>query len=118
MSAETPVLSGMRKAAILMVVLGDDAASAIYKHLPEEDLRSITQEITDLTYISPENASSVLQEYHRLTVTQEYLAQGGPAYAARLLKKSFGEAGATALLDQVTKAQEGAKSNLNTLQKA
>jgi flagellar motor switch protein FliG len=115
---ETVPLTGIRKAAILMVVLGDDAASAVYKHLPEEDLRSITQEITDLTYISPETAATVLQEYHRLTLTQEYLAQGGPAYANQLLKKSFGEAGANALLEQVTKAQEGSVRNLNTLQKA
>jgi len=118
MSAETLALTGIRKAAILMVVLGDDAASAVYKHLPEEDLRTITQEITDLTYISPETAAAVLQEYHRLTLTQEYLAQGGPEYATQLLKKSFGEAGANALLDQVTQAQEGAMRNLNTLQKA
>jgi flagellar motor switch protein FliG len=118
MSAETPTLTGMRKAAILLVVLGDEAASAVYKNLPEEDLRSITQEITDLTYISPETAAAVLQEYHRLTITQEYLAQGGPAYASNLLVKTFGEAGAKSLLDQVSQAQEGAMRNLNTLQKA
>jgi flagellar motor switch protein FliG len=118
MSAETPTLTGMRKAAILLVVLGDEAASAVYKNLPEEDLRSITQEITDLTYISPETAAAVLQEYHRLTITQEYLAQGGPAYASKLLMKTFGEAGAKSLLDQVSQAQEGAMRNLNTLQKA
>jgi flagellar motor switch protein FliG len=118
MSAETTTLTGMRKAAILLVVLGDEAASAVYKNLPEEDLRSITQEITDLTYISPETAAAVLQEYHRLTITQEYLAQGGPAYASKLLMKTFGEAGAKSLLDQVSQAQEGAMRNLNTLQKA
>jgi flagellar motor switch protein FliG len=118
MSVETPTLTGMRKAAILLVVLGDEAASAVYKNLPEEDLRSITQEITDLTYISPETAAAVLQEYHRLTITQEYLAQGGPAYASNLLVKTFGEAGAKSLLDQVSQAQEGAMRNLNTLQKA
>jgi flagellar motor switch protein FliG len=118
MSAETPTLTGMRKAAILLVVLGDEAASAVYKNLPEEDLRSITQEITDLTYISPETAAAVLQEYHRLTITQEYLAQGGPAYASKLLMKTFGEAGAKSLLDLVSQAQEGAMRNLNTLQKA
>jgi flagellar motor switch protein FliG len=111
-------LTGMRKAAILLVVLGDDIASMIYKQLPEEDLRAITQEITDLSYISAETAATVLEEYHRLTLTQEYLAQGGPAYASQLLIKSFGEVGARALLDQVTKAQEVGMRNLNSLQKA
>ena len=118
MSTETLPLSGMRKAAILLVVLGDEAASAIYKNLPEEDLRIITQEITELDYISPETAATVLQEYHRLTLTQEYLVQGGPTYAMQLLMKSFGESGAKALLEQLTQAQEGATRNLTTLQKA
>jgi len=111
-------MTGMRKAAILLVVLGEEAASAVYKNLGEEDLRNLTQEITDLEFISPELAATVLQEYHRLTMTQEYLAQGGPSYAAQILRKSFGEAGAKSLLDQVLKAQEGAAHNLVTLQRA
>jgi flagellar motor switch protein FliG len=111
-------MSGLRKAAILLVVLGDDAASAIYKNLGENEVRDITQEITELEFISPDVATKILQEYHRLTLTQEYLTQGGPAYATQLLMKSFGEAGAKSLLDQVLKAQEGSAHNLITLQKA
>ena len=118
MAEETQPMTGMRKAAILLVVLGEEAASAVYKNLGEEDLRNLTQEITDLEFISPELAATVLQEYHRLTMTQEYLAQGGPSYAAQILRKSFGEAGAKSLLDQVLKAQEGAAHNLVTLQRA
>jgi flagellar motor switch protein FliG len=118
MSTPAQTLSGIRKAAILLVVLGDEVASAIYKILPEEDLRVLTQEITELDYISPETAAAVLNEYYRLSLTQEYLAQGGPTYATQLLMKTFGEAGAKSLLDQVMKAQEEASRNLNILQKA
>lgn len=118
MSEDPQVMTGLRKAAILLVVLGDDAASAVYKHLGEEELRDITQEITELDFVSPELAGRILQEYHRLTLTQEYLAQGGPNYATQLLMKTFGEAGAKSLLDQVMKAQEGSAHNLVTLQKA
>jgi flagellar motor switch protein FliG len=118
MAEEFQSMSGLRKAAILLVVLGDEAASAVYKHLGEDELRDITQEITNLDFISPELAGRILQEYHRLTLTQEYLSQGGPAYATQLLMKTFGEAGAKSLLDQVLKAQEGSAQNLVTLQKA
>jgi flagellar motor switch protein FliG len=118
MAEEASSMSGLRKAAILLVVLGDEAAGAVYKNLGEHELRDITQEITNLDFISPEVAAKILQEYHRLTLTQEYLAQGGPAYATQLLMKTFGEAGARSLLDQVMKAQEGAAHNLVTLQKA
>jgi len=118
MAEDYASMSGMRKAAILLVVLGDEAASTVYKHLSDEELRGLTQEITDLDMVSPEIATKVLQEYHRLTVTQEYLAQGGPTYAAQLLVKTFGEEGAKTLLDQVLKAQEGSAHNLVTLQRA
>jgi flagellar motor switch protein FliG len=118
MAQETAPLTGLRKAAILLVVLGDEAASMIYKHLGENEVRDITQEITDLDFVSPEVAASILQEYHRLTLTQEYLAQGGPDFATQLLRKTFGDDGAKSLLDQVLKAQEGAAHNLVTLQRA
>lgn len=110
--------SGIRKAAILVVLLGDEVAASLYRNLSDEDVRRLTQEIAELGYVSPETASEVLQEYYRLTLTQEYLAQGGPDYATKVLVKAFGESGATNLLDQVVKAQEAGARNLDTLQKA
>src|SRR5208337_4933735 len=87
-------LTGIHKAAILLVLLGDEAASLVYRNLPEEDLQVLTEEISELEYVSPESASHILQEYYRLTVTEEYLAQGGSEYAKTLLVKAFGEEGA------------------------
>jgi flagellar motor switch protein FliG len=113
----TEPLTGQRKAAILLVLLGDEAAAGVYKMLPPSELRQITQEIAELEYISPALAATVLQEYHDLSMTQEYLSQGGQEFASKLLIKAFGEAGARSLLDEVTKAQELSSQNLDTLQK-
>jgi flagellar motor switch protein FliG len=110
-------LTGQRKAAILLVLLGDEAAAGVYKMLPPSELRQITQEIAELEYISPDLAATVLQEYHDLSMTQEYLSQGGQEFASKLLIKAFGEAGARSLLEEVTKAQELSSQNLDTLQK-
>ncbi len=110
-------ISGKRKAAILLVLLGDDVATNVYKHLPESELRVISQEITDLEYVSPDTAARVLREYHELSLTQDYLAQGGPEYANKLLVRAFGEEGARTLIDEVSRAQEMSAQNLDTLQK-
>ncbi len=110
-------IPGKRKAAILMVLLGDEVAAAVYKNLPDAEIRLITEEIADLEYISPELASSVLHEYHRLTLTQDYLAQGGHDYASKLLIKAFGREAAEQLLEEVGRAQEANAQNLDTLQK-
>ncbi len=111
-------LTGVRKAAILLVALGEEAAAPVYRNLGEHELQLITQEIADVGQVSPEAAQHVLEEYQQLMLTQEYLAQGGVEYATRLLVKAFGEEGARNLLDQVSRAQEMSASKLDSLQKA
>lgn len=69
-------VTGLRKAAILMVLLGEDAASQIYRHLPPSEVEQVTQEITALDYVNPESALVVLEEFHRLVITGDYVTQG------------------------------------------
>jgi flagellar motor switch protein FliG len=112
------ILAGVRKAAVLLVLLGEDVASQIYRNLPQEDLEHLTKEIADLEYIDSETAMAVLEEYHRMALTEDYLAQGGTDYAQKLLVKAFGDDGAQQLLRQVTRAAEMSANKLGSLQKA
>src|SRR5271167_3323119 len=101
MTPATPAsvaLSGLRKAAVLLVLLGEEAATSIYRNLSQTQVQRLTQEIAELNGVKPEIAAEVLEEYFRLTLTQDYLAQGGDAYARNLLVKAFGNDGAKALL--------------------
>jgi len=109
---------GVRKAAALLVLLGEEAASHIYRYLPESDVQKLTECIAELDHIRPETAISVLEEYYQLTLTQGYLSEGGPDYAKKLLVKAFGDAGAQHLLEQVTRAAEMSVVQLESLQKA
>ncbi len=109
---------GLQKAAILMVLLGEEAASHIYRNLPENDVQRLTRRIAELEHFKPETAIAVLEEYHQLSLTQSYLAEGGPEYAQKLLVKSFGEAGAQRLIDQVRSAMEQNAVHLESLQEA
>ena len=114
----TPNLNGIRKAAVLLVLLGEEAAATVYRHLSQAQLQRLTQEIRELRGVQPETATEVLEEYHRLSLAQEYLAQGGEAYARSLLVKAFGNEGAKALLEQVSRAQVLTATQMDTLQKA
>ena len=118
MSPAEPIIGGTRKAAVLLVLLGEDIASQIYRNLPQEDLAQLTKEIAELEYIDSETALSVLEEYHRMALTQDYLAQGGTDYAQKLLVKAFGDDGAQQLLRQVSRAAEMSANKLGSLQKA
>jgi flagellar motor switch protein FliG len=110
--------TGLRKAAILMVLLGEDAASDIYRNLPQGQVEQITQEIATLNYVNPETALVVLEEFHRLVLTGDYISQGGAEYANKLLVKAFGKEGASELLRQVSQAAEVSGSKLDSLRKA
>jgi flagellar motor switch protein FliG len=109
---------GLQKAAILMVLLGEESASHIYRNLPEGDVERLTRRIAELEHFKPETAMSVLEEYYQLTLTQGYLAEGGPDYAQKLLVKAFGEAGAQRLLDQASRTMEQSAVQLESLQEA
>lgn len=117
MAIDAANLPGVRKAAILVALLGEDAACDLYRHLPEPDVQRLTQEIGEMGRVSPETALAVLEEYARLALTQDYLAQGGTDYANKLLVKAFGEEGARTLLDQVLHAAELSASKLDSLRK-
>jgi flagellar motor switch protein FliG len=110
-------VTGLQKAAILLVLLGDDAATSVYKHLHDHELQRLTEEIAALKNVPPALADRVLREYHQLTLTQETLAEGGPEVAAKMLSKAFGEATAKVLLEKVTLAREEIGRNFDSLQK-
>jgi flagellar motor switch protein FliG len=111
-------VTGLHKAAILLVLLGEDAASNIYRHLAQAEVERITQEIATLESVNPETALGVLEEFHRLVLTGDYMSQGGTEYAKKLLVKAFGEEGASDLLREVSRASELSIGKLDSLRKA
>ena len=110
--------AGIRKAAVLLVLLGEEVASLIFKNLNENELQKVTQEISEIGPIDPAEATAILNEYYNLAITQEYIAQGGTEYAERLLIKTLGPDGARAMLEAVARAQELSVGKLDSLQKA
>jgi flagellar motor switch protein FliG len=114
----TAAPGGAHKAAILLVLLGEDAASQIYRHLPPGEVEQITQEIARMQAVDSETALAVLEEFERLVMAGDYLAQGGADYANKLLIKAFGADGAKELLRQVSATAEVNSGRLDSLRKA
>jgi len=96
-------LTPRQKAAQIIISLGTDAASSIYKHLQEEEVEKLTYEITRQQSVPPEIADEVIEEFYGLCVAQKVYLEGGVAYARNVLEKAFGVQQGTALLERVTK---------------
>jgi len=113
-----PSISGARKAAILLVLLGEEVASHIYRHLPPPQVEQITQEIAALNSVDPGVSLAVLEEFERLVMAGDYVAQGGRDYANKLLIRAFGEEGAQELLRQLALTGETSAQKLESLRNA
>jgi len=115
---ERVTLSGTRKAAILLSVLGEDAAAPILRNLPDDDLERITEEVMQMGQIPLDVTLQVLEEYQEMLSAQECSAMGGQEVAVRMLVKAFGENGARNMVDRLTQSDEAKSLRLDTLKKA
>lgn len=96
-------LTPRQKAAQVVISLGADIASSIYKHLAEEEIEILTYEITRQESVPPEVADQVIDEFYGLCVAQKVYIEGGVNYARNVLEKAFGVQQGSALLERVTK---------------
>lgn len=114
----TAYVHGLRKAAILLVAVGETLAKEILRTLPEADVQRLTAELADLRGVTPEDSAAVLEEFWQLLETQHYMVHGGLEYASRLLIETFGRDRADELLLMVRRSQEEAHGNLAKLQRS
>ncbi len=111
-------MSGTRKAAILLSVLGEDAAATILQNLGEDDLQRVTEEVAALSSVPFETALEVLEEFQQLMGAQDFLAVGGHDVATRLLNKAFGENGAKEMVQRLVRSDEANSMCMDSLKKA
>ena len=114
---KTANLSGARKAAVLLMAVGEDLAKEILRTLPEPDVERLTEEFADLRGITPEITAAILEEFWELLETQGFMVHGGLDYASRLLAETFGKQRADDLMMQLRRAQEAEHGNLAKLQR-
>jgi flagellar motor switch protein FliG len=116
MSQDKLAISGLRKAAILLTVLGEDSAATVFRSLSEEDLQRVADEVAGLGTVPVELSVQVFEEYLRITQAQDFIVQGGHDLARRLLTRAFGESDAESIMQRLTKSRE--LSPLESLQRA
>ena len=96
-------LTSEQKAAAVIVALGADKASKVYKYLGEEEVEKLTVEVAKLGHLDAEQSDDALDDFYKTCLTQKVVTDGGLEYARSVLEKAYGEATANELLSKVTK---------------
>mgnify|MGYP002624738905 CR=1 FL=1 len=95
-------LSGVQKAAILLISLGPEKSANIFKHLKEDEIETLTLEIANTRNVPPDLKEAVLEEFYEICLAQQYIAEGGINYAKELLEKALGEDKALDVISKLT----------------
>lgn len=95
-------LTGRQKAAILLITLGPEVSAEIFKQLREEEIEQLTLEIANVRKVDSAEREQILTEFHQICLAQEYIQQGGIAYAKDILEKALGEQKAVEVISRLT----------------
>jgi flagellar motor switch protein FliG len=111
-------MTGIRKAAMLLILLGDKISGEILKQFEEEEIQMVSREVARLESISSEQAEALLEEFYQMNMAHDFVVRGGMDYAKKMLVAAFGPEVAKKLIDRLSKAMGGDYENLDILQKA
>ncbi len=94
-------ITGVQKAAILLLSLPEEAAADILKRLDRDAVEKVTKEIASLENIPPELSNQIVEEFYNLALAQSYAEQGGILLAKKLLEKSLPKEEAENIMEQI-----------------
>ena len=95
-------MSGLQKAAILLIALGPEKSAMIFKHLKEEEIEELTLEIANTRSVTPQVKEEIIEEFYQVCLAQQYIAEGGIGYAKELLEKALGSEKAMDVIGKLT----------------
>jgi len=101
-------MNGIQRAAALLIALGPEASSALFKHLAEGDVEAITVELFRMRQVSARVTDAVIEDVYDQLVASDYMETGGLEYAQALITRTFGAERGQELIKRISeKAKKG-----------
>lgn len=95
-------VTGLQKAAILLIALGPEKSAQVFRHLKEDEIEELTLEIANTKSISTQLKEDVISEFYEICLAQQYIAEGGIDYAKELLEGALGSEKAMEVIGKLT----------------
>ncbi len=94
----TKNISGAEKASVLLLYLGEEVASKVFRNLKEDEIHMLGKHMTHLQHITSEQVDSVIDEFSGLMSSDTIFSLGGEDYVRNVLLKALGEDKAQSVL--------------------
>ena len=99
-------MKGRRKAAVLLVALGPERAAAVFKHLRDEEIESLSLEMAGLHRVDPRTTEAVFEEIAATVEAYDSLLSGGVDYAREVLERALGPERALEIIGRLSSVIE------------
>ncbi len=97
---------GTENAAILLMSLGEEEASEVFKHLSPKEVQALGETIAKLKVIKRAQVETVLEKFDAVAETQSTLVTDTDEYVRAVLRKALGEDKANLLLDRILQGSD------------
>lgn len=97
---------GTENAAILLMSLGEEEASEVFKHLSPKEVQALGETIAKLKVIRRSQVEEVLDKFDSVAETQSTLVTDTDEYVRAVLRKALGEDKANLLLDRILQGSD------------
>ncbi|MEO8154819.1 MAG: flagellar motor switch protein FliG [Rhizobacter sp.] len=104
---------GLEDAAILLMSLGEEEASEVFKHLTPKEVQGLGETIARMRSVSREKVESVLEKFATVASEQSNLVTDTDEYVKAVLRKALGDDKANLLIDRIL--QGGDVSGIESL---
>ena len=101
-----PRVNGRKKAAVLLVALGPDRASEVFKHLHFEEIESLSLEMAKMQHVEPSMTTRIMEELAATVTAFDSIAAGGVEYAREVLEKAIGSERAAEIIGRLSSVIE------------
>ena len=97
---------GVEDAAILLMSLGEEEASEVFKHLAPKEVQKLGETIAKMKVVPRERVERVLDKFDLVAETQSTLVSDTDEYVRSVLRKALGEDKANLLLDRILQGSD------------
>jgi flagellar motor switch protein FliG len=95
------VETGIEDAAIILMSMGEEQASEVFKHLLPKEVQRLGETIAKLKAIPRERYESVVENFLKLAEAEHMLVADSDEYVRSVLRKALGEEKASLLLERI-----------------
>ena len=105
MSADTPE-EGLENAAILLMSLGEEEASEVFKHLAPKEVQALGETIARMKAVTHDRVEGVLMKFSEMAGEQSMLVADNDEYVKSVLRRALGDDKANLLIDRIMQGSD------------